>query len=156
VTGREGEAAVEERLTKVLGRAPYAEDRAVRTVHQVWEAGGFPVSGAAVKCVSRFEGLSFRYARRTVQGGEHVCEFNAVRAARLMSADKSRTYEVRVGERLTPVGTAASSHVVLMVAESGRVYGAYDAFLARYGETVDAAILNLHHGVSPVRVTERA
>ena len=56
------------------------------------------------------------------------------------------------GRRLTPVGAAASGPLVLLVAEGGRTYGAYDGFLALYGESPEEALAHLLGRVRPVRL----
>jgi hypothetical protein len=74
---------------------------------------------------------------------------DALRATRSIASSVVRNYERRVSETLCPIGIAASGHLILLIAPSGRTYGGYDNFLARYGDGgFDAlcAILNGNKG----------
>lgn len=68
----------------------------------------------------------FDHPRHPLDPGTHSCELNAEHASRIVNGEKLKGYEQRTGEKLTPVGTAASGPLVLLVADGGRAYGASD------------------------------
>jgi hypothetical protein len=55
-------------------------------------------------------------------------------------------YELRIGRKLCVIGTAYRRHVILVMAEDGKVYGGYDGWLAKMGdsgiEAIEAIINN--------------
>ncbi|MEE1763527.1 SUKH-3 domain-containing protein [Streptomyces sp. SP18BB07] len=152
MTGRSGAGSA--RLSGVLvgGGRWSATEADVRRVREVWDELGIHCSPAALRFVEEFEGSGFAYPRHPLDPGTHCCALNAERASRIVRGDKLRAYEQRAGRRLTPVGTAASGPLVLLVAEGGRTYGAYDAFLALYGESPEEALVHLLDRVRPVRL----
>ncbi|MGW3292025.1 SUKH-3 domain-containing protein [Streptomyces sp. NPDC001002] len=129
-----------------------ASEADVRRIRDVWEELGIHCSSTALRFVEEFNGAGFDYPRHPLDPGTHRCELNAERASRMVNGEKLRGYEQRTGEKLTPIGTAASGHLVLLVAEGGRTYGAYDAFLARYGESPEEALMHLVDRVRPERL----
>jgi hypothetical protein len=145
--------SIDDELAAILGCPPFGEDREVDVVLQAWERNGFVASNEAIRFAARFDCLSFRYPRHPIQGGYYECELNAVRAAHLIDVEKLGSYEVRTRERMTPVGISGTSHLVLLVSESGQIYGAYDAFLANYGETAEQALINIYKRVKPKRIS---
>ncbi|ULR52513.1 SUKH-3 domain-containing protein [Streptomyces deccanensis] len=124
----------------------------MRRVREVWGELGIHCSSFALRFVEEFEGSGFAYPRHPLDLGAHRCELNAERASRIVCGEKLRAYEQRAGRRLTPEGAAASSPLVLLVGEGGRTYGAYDAFLALYGESPEEALVRLLDSVRPVRL----
>lgn len=65
---------------------------------------------------------------------------DAAKASSMLDASWAEKYQVRVSSRLLPIGCAYNDHMVLLLAEDGRVFGSYDDFLALLGENVFAAI----------------
>ncbi|MFY1651158.1 SUKH-3 domain-containing protein [Solwaraspora sp. WMMB762] len=112
-----------------------------------WCDRGYVPSAAATDFVGGFDGISFEYLKHVVVGGFDECVLDAVRATGAVSPTRLHGYEGRVGQRLAPVGLAASNHVILMVAVSGQIFGAYDDFLALYGENGKVALWKIHHRV---------
>ena len=154
MTDRTGTGTGSERLSgvPVEGGRWSATAADVRRVREVWEELGIHCSPAALRFVEEFEGSGFTYPRHPLEPGTHRCALDAERASRIVHGDRLRAYEQRAGRRLTPVGTAASGPLVLLVAEGGRTYGAYDAFLALYGESPEEALAHLLGRVCPVRL----
>ncbi|MCL6674829.1 SUKH-3 domain-containing protein [Streptomyces panaciradicis] len=148
------EAGLRERLSDILAEdARWVASAAdVRRVQDVWDELGIHCSPTALRFVEEFNGSGFDYPRHPLDPGTHRCELNAERASRIVNGEKLREYEQRTGERLTPVGTAASGPLVLLVAEGGRTYGAYDAFLALYGRSPEEALVHLVDRVRPERL----
>lgn len=134
-----------------LGWAPGCRQD-IGEVVLAWTAHGYTESDAAVSFVRQFNGISFEYPRHVVVGGSHRCVIDAVRAASAVSPSRVSDYERRAGQILTPVGLAASNHVVLMVADSGKVYGGYDNYLAIYGDDGKAALWNIYHRIDSVQL----
>jgi hypothetical protein len=148
------EAGLPERLSDILaGDARWTASEAdIRHVRDVWDELGIHCSPTALRFVEEFNGSGFDYPRHPLDPGTHSCELNAERASRIVNGEKLRGYEQRTREKLTPVGTAASGPLVLLVAEGGRTYGAYDAFLALYGGSPEEALVHLIDRVRPERL----
>jgi hypothetical protein len=142
------------KLSEILGETTRwtASEAEIEHIKEVWTDLGIHYSPTALRFVEEFNGILFRYPRHPLDPGTHVCELNAERASRMVNGEKLRAYEERTGETLTPVGLAASSHLVLLAAEGGRTYGVYDAFLARYGESPQEALAHIVDRVPPVRL----
>ena len=68
-----------------------------------------------------------------------------LRAAKNQGLDLD-VYEERVGEKLNVIGEAYTEHMVLMMSESGKVYGAYDHFLTLMGNDGYEALEALYQG----------
>ena len=142
------------RLSEILGETTRwtASEAEIAHIRESWTELGIHSSATALRFVEEFNGIRFSYPRHPLDPGTHLCELDAERAGRIVNGEKLRAYEERAGEPLTPVGLAASSHLVLLVAEGGRTYGAYDAFLARYGESPREALEHIVDRVRPVRL----
>jgi len=145
----------DERLVEIFKSSGWFDGRhvAVEPALSAWRANGHVPTPAASEFVAEFDGLSFKYPRRPLVGGEDNCLLDAVAAVEGVFSSVVREYEVRVGEILCPVGKAASAHIVLMVAKSGRVYGGYDQFLALYGIDGRDAIVNIFDRTKPIKLT---
>jgi hypothetical protein len=138
---RSGECAA------ALAAAGWSLERRVDTsaAMAAWTGLGCLSSDAALGFVANFDGLVVEYAQ-TVPAGTgrtDTCVLSAVEATRSVFEPVVRGYEERVGESLCPVGLAASGHLVLVMAPSGRVYGGYDKFLSRYGENGFEAVCRI-------------
>ncbi|MEV7006699.1 SUKH-3 domain-containing protein [Streptosporangium sp. NPDC051022] len=146
----------DEQFATVSGSAGWFPSRGAdtRAAADIWAQVGHTSSRAAEEFVAEFDGLSIAYPRHPSVGGEDRCVLDAVLATRSIHPATVRSYERRVSETLCPVGTAASSHLTLMVTPSGRVYGGYDAFLALYGESGRDAIWNICHRIRGVPVPD--
>ncbi|MEV8635113.1 SUKH-3 domain-containing protein [Streptosporangium sp. NPDC051023] len=85
-------------------------------------------SQTAENFASEFDGLSIGYPKHVSAGRQDRCLLDAALATRSIHPATVHSYEWRVSETLCPVGTAASSHLTLMITPSGRLYGGYDAW----------------------------
>ncbi|MCH5671595.1 SUKH-3 domain-containing protein [Streptomyces gilvus] len=115
------EAGLPEKLSGILAEDArwVASEADIRHVMDVWDELGIHCSPTALRFVEEFNGTRFDYPRHPLDPGTHSCELNAERASRIVNGEKLRRYEQRTGEKLTPVGTAASGPLVLLVAEGG-------------------------------------
>jgi len=134
----------------------WSTDRRVDTGGAVtaWEERGHVSSDAALLFAANFDGIEFDYPRAHLPGTRPTdsCVLDAAKATRSISDVVVRSYESRVSETLCPVGIAGSGHLVLLVAPSGRTYGGYDNFLARYGESGFEALCAIFVGKKGDRV----
>lgn len=93
-------------------------------------------------------GLRLVYAHARVADAEDDCFIDALTAAAGVFPDWARLYEERTGElRFVPVGEASRGYLTLYMSETGRVYGGYDHFLCRLGDTGAAALEALCNGL---------
>jgi hypothetical protein len=115
---------------------------------EIWNERGHLPSDAALELVSNFNGIEFQYSRAHLPGTRPTdqCVMDVVMATRSIAAPVVRNYESRILEPLCPVGMAASGHLILLIAPSGRTYGGYDTFLARYGSGGFEALCAIFNG----------
>ena len=100
-------------------------------------AAGFATWPGAVSALQNLGVFEIEFTRR---GRVDRFWVDAAKASSLLDASRVDKYEVRVASRLIPIGCAYNEHMVLLLAEDGRVFGSYDDFLALLGENVFAAI----------------
>lgn len=75
--------------------------------------------------------------------------FDPVEAASTYTnIDRVRDHEARVGSRLIPVGGVDASHMMLLLSETGSVYGCFDDHLWFVGESPIEAIKNIANGTT--------
>ncbi|MEU8797133.1 SUKH-3 domain-containing protein [Spirillospora sp. NPDC048819] len=146
----------EEEFTALVGPAGWFPFRRVDTsaAVEMWTERGFALSRAAVAFVAEFDQISLEYPRHPSVGGMHTCLLDAVQATRSIYTETLNSYSERVQEQLCPIGLAASSHLVLMIAPTGRIYGGYANFLAYYGSNGREAIWNICHRIDGLRIDE--
>jgi hypothetical protein len=107
------------------------------------EREGCPLPTVVIEFLSGFGNLRVHYPHHKVPSVEDVLHFDALKAA---SAPKGKYcedldhYVARIGERLVVIGEAARGYLLLMMSSTGKVYAAYDAFLAYVGDSGEDAI----------------
>ena len=69
-----------------------------------------------------------------------ILHFNSIDAARGIFIENIKCYEERIGEKLTPIGEAHDGYLVLMISESGKMYGAFDDYLTLLGNSYEEGI----------------
>jgi hypothetical protein len=104
---------------------------------------GYPLSPPARRFLGAFAGLTVRYLDPQPPPYHDVISFLPLETAAGTPPQAVRSYEARVEAPLTIIGSARSNHLTLMMDDQGRVYGGYDKFLARYGNTGREAIETL-------------
>ncbi len=140
-----------ERARRALLAAGWSPGRDVLLPGRVAEslaADGHALHEPAERFLREFMGLRLVYAHARVPDAEDDCFIDALTAAADVDPAWARSYEERTGEsRFVPVGEASRGYLTLYMSETGRVYGGYDQFLCRLGDTGAAALEALCNGL---------
>lgn len=108
-------------------------------------ADGYEVPPVVRAFVQSFGGLLVRFERPdTHEIGE--LDLNPEFATQSVYRERVQEYERRVGRNLVPVGVAYSKHMVLMLDDRGRLWGAYDDLLLLLGDSPGSAFQNIFFG----------
>ncbi|MDR2492186.1 MAG: SUKH-3 domain-containing protein [Coriobacteriales bacterium] len=127
---------------KFLTDAGWDESRRVDIAAYVdrLEEEGYAVNPFAEEFLSRFGGLELLQPLYNRENKFEKLYFDPLRACDEIYREKVETYEGRTGESLVVVGMAYNEYYVLMVSDTGKMYGAYDNFLALVGNTYEEAL----------------
>jgi hypothetical protein len=90
--------------------------------------------------LQEFTGLTLSFVRN---GREDQVWFEAARACQWIKRDWIKQYETMVGGTLSPIGYGYHDHMVLLAAEDGRFFGAYDDYVGFLGDSPCEMIANL-------------
>ena len=108
-----------------------------------WQSEGFASFKYALYFVSAFGGLKIIHESHS-RNGEDVSVFDPVKATqRVGSAWVKEVYQPRINENILPVGIGDSEHLTYYMGERGGVYGGFDGFFCKIGETVGDAFENI-------------
>jgi hypothetical protein len=102
--------------------------------------GGHPIWPGLVAFLQEFTGLTLSFVRN---GREDQVWFEAARACQWIKRDWIKQYETMVGGTLSPIGYGYHDHMVLLAAEDGRFFGAYDDYVGFLGDSPCEMIANL-------------
>ncbi|RSZ59621.1 hypothetical protein HF313_12780 [Massilia atriviolacea] len=89
-------------------------------------ADGYVRFPQAKRFFQRFGGLAGDMPAYRVAGALDRIDFDPARTIACTCRETVRSYEARVQETLVVIGMAYNGHMVLLLSESGRVYGGYD------------------------------
>lgn len=93
-----------------------------------------------------FGGLKIKHPHHGIQNKEEEFHLDPILAISGIYPEKIEEYNKRTGSILTVIGEASNRYLVLMMAEQGAVYAAYDDFLIFLGESGEEAIVTLCEG----------
>jgi len=142
--------AISEKTKKTLEKYGWSPVRKIDIAEIIksYEKEGYVVFDTAREFLSGFGGLNLMMP--SLSGGRlEKLHFDALDMSINYEFDwaKAKGYEDRVGEKLIPVGEAYNDYWVLMVSESGKMYGAYCEDLKLEGNTCEEAIENMYNSV---------
>lgn len=139
-----------------LAGAGWSEDRSVEvdSVIQEWAADRYPVNQMAVDFLRSFGFLELRYAHARNPRSSDGCHFDAIRATNNVFPVTVRWWSERIHAPLVPIGEAFTTHVTLVMATDGAVYGGYDDYLWKIGADGEDAIEALCSGREPLLLPE--
>lgn len=106
-------------------------------------AHGYVRFSQAKQFFQRFGGLAGDMPAYRVAGAFDRIDFDPARTIACTCRETVLAYEARVHEKLVVIGMAYNGHLVLLLSESGRVYGGYDDHLCLIGTDVQDAMSNL-------------
>lgn len=61
-------------------------------------------------------------------------------------------YEARIGEKLVPIGETEKGYISLMMSETGRVFGIYEAYMGLYGNNYVEALETIYWDRKPKEI----
>lgn len=98
-----------------------------------------PLLEKTIQFLESFYCLSFNFLNLK-NGIIDDFDFDVIRANELLSPGCLDEYKARIGKNVCLIGTAYREHFVLLMDADGAVYGAYDSYLVKIGESGQAAI----------------
>lgn len=128
---------------KILRASGWTPDRNIDSRHmeEVLRTEGYELSPPLLKLIRSFGELRVRFSRRRPPGAEDYLDLDPVAAVGGIYRERvMEDYEPRTGAQLVPIGEAFSGHMVLLVDQRGRVFGAYDDVLMHWGDSFDGAL----------------
>ena len=142
-----------EETKKILRQYGWSPERKVDAKPFVdgLKAEGYVVFERAVEFLGQYGGLYLKMPQYRGSGWDTL-HFDAILAAGRIFIDNVWFYEGRVGEKLVPVGEAYNGHYVLMLSESGKMYGAYDDLLRLAGQDCEDAIESMYRRLETPKI----
>jgi hypothetical protein len=101
---------------------------------------GYPTWESLRGFLEEFSGLDVRVPRH---GTTDSIWFASSKAARLVDKRWVEEYADRIGCRVVPVGAARQDHLLVLLAEDGRLFGGFDDELGELGDDVVEAVETL-------------
>jgi hypothetical protein len=140
--------AVSQTTIGVLREAGWYPDREFDTTayQEFLTARGFQWHDAARQFLQSYGGLYL--AQR---GNGRRFHFNAKRAGRSIPARMVEQSMEQLQASLAVIGTTFDEHMVLLMAEDGRIWGIYDDEIALFGTTAEESLDRLCCGKDPIR-----
>ena len=137
-----------EQTVKYLNQAGWAPGAVVdaASFSKVLLDAGFAPNVTALRFLQEFGGLHIEYPHKRVPGMMDNMHFNSSEVVRDILPSTVAAYGAIVGGALCPIGEAARGYYILMMDETGAVYGAYGDFLVKVGDSGIEAIEALCSG----------
>ena len=106
---------------------------------------GYHISEYALKVIEQFGNLELEQPAFRVKNETEKIHLNPLRASTRIYRDRVSEYEERTDESLVVIGEAYNGHLTLMVSSSGKVYGGYDNYLNRLGNSFEEALESIYY-----------
>ncbi|MEJ8819930.1 SUKH-3 domain-containing protein [Lacibacter sp. H407] len=105
---------------------------------------GYPVLDNVVETMQNLGGLVIKFSNKRNGLKDDDINFDFDHATGLEVPDRIfNNYMPRVKKQLVLIGTAYRDHFVLMMADDNSIYGGYDDYLCKIGNTPTDAIENI-------------
>ena len=137
-----------EKTAKYLARAGWTPASVSDTTsfEKLLRERGFTVHEAALRFLNHFGGLHIEYPHAKASDITDNMHFDISVVVSHIRPSDVESYGGLVGSTLCPIGEAARGYFILMMDESGAVYGAYGDFFVKVGVSGPAAIEALCSG----------
>jgi len=112
----------------------------IKSYEEALLADGYQINDSVRNFLSEFGGLEINHPAYRVQGEEDKSHFDPIRAIGGIYHETVEEYEKRVGENLVVIGEGYNGHLVFLISESGKVFGAYDDYLTLLGNNIIEAL----------------
>jgi hypothetical protein len=149
-------------VTKALLEGGWTPDRKVETTQyeEILKKEGYDVSSALKEFLTQFGGLVLRQPHYTEPTPEEYRKYKFESHEKLhfdvideigipskVPMDKEDTYDSRVGDYLTPFGSAYNYHLQLLMTPTGKIYGEYGNYFTLLGNDYIEMFENIYHRV---------
>ena len=108
------------------------------------ELEGYTINNYAKDFLREFGGLEAKQPAFRVPNEFDKLHFDPLKASAQIYRERVETYEERTGESLVVVGEAYNEHLILMISDSGKMYGAYDNYLTLLGRNWTEALNSMY------------
>ena len=139
------------RTVEYLHRSGWPPDSVIDTTpfKESLSTAGFFVHDAALNFLREFGGLRIQYPHAKVADMEDEMHFDPSIVIRHAVPSDVEAYGRVIGRKLCPIGEACRAYMILMMTEEGEVYGGYDDFFVKVGNSGSEAIEALCSGSQP-------
>ena len=134
---------------KVVEKSGWAKNRKVDRdkIIQFFEIEGYPIFENVIEFLENFGELIIHFENKKNGIKDDDINFDFYRASHFIAPERiNKYYNPRVHKKLVLIGSAYRDHFVLLMANDNSIYGGYDSFLCKIGDTpidaVEAIILN--------------
>ncbi len=138
----------------ILKNAGWSNERKISKKHleEKLIKEGYHPNSVILNFLSNYADLNcFFYNKRTEDKDDF--SFNLDRAFELEVAEKiNEDYYNRIKSNLCPIGTAYREHLVLLMDNEGKVYGAMDDYLVKIGNDYIFAINNIVNDIEFIEI----
>ncbi|GAA0178462.1 SUKH-3 domain-containing protein [Clostridium sediminicola] len=93
----------------------------------------YEINDKAKIFLAEFGGLELIHPAYRVPNEMDKSHFDPICAISVIYRERVETYEERIGEKLIVIGQGYNEYLVLLISESGKIFGAYDDFLTCLG-----------------------
>jgi hypothetical protein len=137
-----------EKTKEILLRAGWDELRQINISEHVLflKSEGYTITESAKKFIAEFGDLEIIHPAYRVKNENDKTHFNPSVAANHIYYERVETYEQKIREKLVVVGEAFNEHLILMISESGKFFGAYDDYLTLLGNDTYEGINSICEG----------
>ncbi|WP_164735519.1 SUKH-3 domain-containing protein [Pseudoflavitalea rhizosphaerae] len=142
----------DDKILAILKSAGWQEGRTLDRdkIIRAIEAEGYTPMQVVVKFLEEFNNIEIFFENEGNAIGKSDIIISFEKAILLEVPERIKgDYVPRIGKDLCPIGTAYSSHLVLMMASDGSVYGGFDDSLCEISSSGLGAVLALVSGRTP-------
>lgn len=102
---------------------------------------GYQVLENVVEFMMNFDGLTILFENKRNGLKNDDIRFSFSQVIELDASEKIKaSYEERLGKKLIPIGSAYRGHLLLLMSDDCMVYGAYDTYFRKIGDSGFSAI----------------
>ena len=112
----------------------------------------YDLNPKVVEFIENFGNLELEHPAFRFVGEFEKMHFNPVIACSRIFREKIEEYEERTEENLVVIGEAYDGHFLLMISHTGKIYGAYDAYLALLGNSIEEALHSIFHSRKAIEI----
>lgn len=125
---------------KYLKKYGWSESRKIDTLkyEKKYQEEGYLIFDKALEVLSNFGDLRFSIPEKPI--GTTTLHFDVIKTVEDNFKENVEFYESKIGEALLPIGEVYRDYFMIMLSESGKMYGAFDFTLRKEGDTFEEGI----------------